>query len=72
MKNNKIPNANEFMEDYMPRGIDYVYPVIAEGVIEFAKFHVDKIKQLQKTKYILGETGYLTESDWKEIMKEIK
>jgi hypothetical protein len=42
MEENKIPTASEFMEDYLPRGINYVYPDLAEGAVEFAKLHVKR------------------------------
>ena len=43
-----------------------------DSAIEFAKLHVEAIKSLQKVKYNCGETGYIKEEEWKEIIKNIK
>jgi hypothetical protein len=41
-------------------------------MIEFAKLHVEKIKNLQECKYYAGETGYITKEEWNEILINIK
>ena len=40
-------------------------------MVEFAKYHVDKVKNLQECKYLAGETGYITKTEWEEILNNI-
>jgi hypothetical protein len=45
---------------------------VEECMIEFAKLHVEKIKELQMAKYFAGETGYIKKEEWEEILNNIK
>jgi len=42
------------------------------ALIEFAKLHVQYIKELQHAKWIAGETGYIKTDEWEDIIKNIK
>lgn len=69
---NKIPTAEEFLKrENLPTDIlsgdDINY-----AMIEFAKLHVEKILELQHTKYYAGETGYIKKEEWKELLTNIK
>lgn len=46
--------------------------ILRKHLIEFAKFHVLKIKHLQQNKYYSGETGYIKSEEWKDIINNIK
>ena len=39
---------------------------------EFAKLHVKEIQKLQKSKYYAGESGYIKEEEFIEILNDIK
>ena len=41
-------------------------------MIEFAKLHVKEIQKLQKSKYYAGESGYIKEEEFIEILNDIK
>ena len=43
-----------------------------EAMIEFAKLHVKEIQKLQKSKYYAGESGYIKEEEFIEILNDIK
>ena len=45
---------------------------IKRAMIEFAKLHVEKIKDLQQSKYYAGETGYIKKEEWEELLTNIK
>ena len=45
---------------------------VHKAMIEFAKLHVEKIQKLQKSKYYAGETGYIKEEEFIEILNDIK
>ena len=45
---------------------------IKNAMIEFAKLHVKKIQKLQKSKYYAGESGYIKEEEFIEILNDIK
>jgi hypothetical protein len=45
---------------------------VSEMMIEFAKLHAEKIKELQMAKYFAGETGYIKKEEWEEILNNIK
>ena len=56
-----VPTAEEFLEYRTPRGIDNVYPVYWEAMIEFAKLHVEAAlkeasekSKVRKDTYIMG------------------
>ena len=36
--------------------------------IEFAKMHIEKIMNLQQSKYYAGETGYITKEEWQDLL----
>lgn len=54
------------------RGNETEDELIERSHIEFAKFHVLKIKHLQQNKYYSGETGYIKSEEWKDIINNIK
>ena len=69
----KIPTAEKFLS----KNIDYVLgndckEDVKNAMIEFAKLHVEKIKELQMAKYFAGETGYIKKEEWEEILNNIK
>jgi hypothetical protein len=69
---NNIPTAEEFLKrENLPTDIlsgdDVNY-----AMIEFAKLHVEKIKDLQQSKYYAGETGYIKKKEWEELLTNIK
>jgi len=73
MKNN-IPTAEEFLllmkdEDFtlFKSGLK-----VSKMMIEFAKLHIEKIKDLQQSKYYAGETGYIKKEEWEELLTNIK
>ena len=37
-------------------------------MIEFAKMHIEKIMNLQQSKYYAGETGYITKEEWQDLL----
>ena len=41
---------------------------IKKMMIEFAKMHIEKIMNLQQSKYYAGETGYITKKEWKDLL----
>lgn len=41
---------------------------IKKMMIEFAKMHIEKVMNLQQSKYYAGETGYITKEEWKELL----
>lgn len=45
---------------------------IKNAMIEFAKLHVKEIQKLQKSKYYAGESGYIKEEEFIEILNDIK
>lgn len=56
---------------------DSEYPTVSkydalEAMIEFAKLHVKEIQKLQKSKYYAGESGYIKEEEFIEILNDIK
>ena len=56
---------------------DPEYPTVSkydalEAMIEFAKLHVEEIQKLQKSKYYAGESGYIKEEEFIEILNDIK
>ena len=71
MKNN-IPTAEEILMDYGIRNPNDGTVIGAEAMIEFAKLHVEKIKDLQQSKYYAGETGYIKKEEWEELLTNIK
>ena len=49
-------------------GTEQNYP---EMMIEFAKLYVKEIQKLQKSKYYAGESGYIKEEEFIEILNDI-
>lgn len=45
---------------------------IKELLCEFAKLHIEALKHLQQCKYYAGETGYIAEAEWENIINDIK
>jgi uncharacterized protein YlxW (UPF0749 family) len=41
---------------------------IKKMMIEFAKMHIEKIMNLQQSKYYAGETGYITKKEWQDLL----
>ena len=41
---------------------------IKKMMIEFAKMHIEKIMNLQQSKYYTGETGYITKKEWQDLL----
>lgn len=39
-----------------------------KAMIEFAKMHIEKIMNLQQSKYYAGETGYITKEEWQDLL----
>jgi len=64
---NNLPTAEEFLFDNFEGGA--INPQI---LIQFAKLHVEKIKDLQQSKYYAGETGYIKKEEWEELLTNIK
>lgn len=66
----KIPTAEEFGTNKLPRGIDYWHKEFNEMMIEFAKFHVqealkkasEEAKIIQKVKKNVHELSMM--DDW--------
>jgi len=73
MKNN-IPTAEEFL--LLMKDEDFTLSKsglkVSKMMIEFAKLHVEKIKDLQQSKYYAGETGYIKKEEWEELLTNIK
>jgi len=73
MKSN-IPTAEEFL--LLMKDEDFTLSKsglkVSKMMIEFAKLHVEKIKDLQQSKYYAGETGYIKKEEWKELLTNIK
>lgn len=67
----KIPTAEVFLHH---DGFDMIFDgdKITEKMIEFAKLHVDNIRAIQQSKYFAGETGYITNEEWINILENIK
>lgn len=42
------------------------------GMIEGGKFCTQQLKELQELKYYAGETGYMTDTEWKNFIDNIK
>ena len=74
MENKMIPTAEEFLlqQDCLRNVEDYFDDVQPIDLIEFAKLHVQAIKHLQQCKYYAGETGYIVEEEWENIINNIK
>jgi len=77
METKVIPTAEEILDKYVSidkegnkRRIFNDEPIPA--MIEFAKLHANKIRDLQKAKYAVGETGYIKNEEWEELLNEIK
>jgi hypothetical protein len=70
----KIPTAEEFLiiKDDKDFRLSMSGLNVSEMMIEFAKLHVEKIKELQMAKYFAGETGYIKKEEWEEILNNIK
>jgi hypothetical protein len=70
---NNIPTASEFMTDeYQIKHYGTILLKPGQAAIEFAKLHVEKIKDLQQSKYYAGETGYIKKEEWEELLTNIK
>jgi hypothetical protein len=71
---NKIPTAEEFL--LLMKDEDFTLSKsglkVSKMMIEFAKLHVEKIKDLQQSKYYSGETGYIKKEEWEELLTNIK
>ena len=72
-----IPTAEEFFDSPnigVSNTTEYMYcqKDVAKKAIEFVKLHVEKIKNLQESKYYAGETGYILKEEWNEILTNIK
>lgn len=71
MKN--IPTAEEFLKQFELGNTGKIdIEDSKEAIIEFAKLHVQAIKHLQQCKYYAGETGYIVEAEWENIINNIK
>jgi hypothetical protein len=70
----QIPTAEEFLiiKDDKDFRLSMSGLNVSEMMIEFAKLHVEKIKELQMAKYFAGETGYIKKEEWEEILNNIK
>ena len=68
---NNIPTAEEFIEQTYS-SIPYELDQITELMQEFAKLHVEKVRDLQQAKYYAGETGYIKKDEWEELLTNIK
>ena len=51
---------------------DTVKAAFKSGMIEGGKFCAQQLKDLQELKYYAGETGYITNTEWKEFIDNIK
>jgi len=73
MKNN-IPTAEEFLLLMKDEDFTLFKSVlkVSKMMIEFAKLHIEKIKELQQSKYYAGETGYIKKEEWEELLTNIK
>jgi hypothetical protein len=84
---NNIPTAEETRLKYIPNGCvnikgkglgdgkpqkKYEDNLLDQMLLEFAKLHVEKIKDLQQSKYYAGETGYIKKEEWEELLTNIK
>jgi hypothetical protein len=79
---NNIPTAEEFLKDKLSEIheeeifedlLQKMFKIdVTEAMIEFAKLHVEKIKDLQQSKYYAGETGYIKKEEWEELLTNIK
>jgi len=73
MKNN-IPTAEEFL--LLMKDENFTLSKsglkVSKMMIEFAKLHIEKIKDLQQSKYYAGETGYIKKEEWEELLTNIK
>jgi hypothetical protein len=70
----QIPTAEEFLiiKDDKDFRLSMSGLNVSEMMIEFAKLHAEKIKELQMAKYFAGETGYIKKEEWEEILNNIK
>jgi len=71
IKAGNLPTAEEFLIDKGYSGFAK-HTLVKKWMIEFAKLHVEKIKELQMAKYFAGETGYIKKEEWEEILNDIK
>lgn len=62
----KIPTAEEFLEDNLSNPTKGWSE--KKRLIEFAKLHIEKIMNLQQSKYYAGETGYITKEEWQDLL----
>ena len=68
---NKLPTAEEFLTNKYEFDLNSFQDNV-EHLKEFAKLHVEKIKDLQQSKYYAGETGYIKKEEWEELLTNIK
>jgi hypothetical protein len=77
MKNN-IATAEEILNEKVYITQDDIKDVhdsvstVIDAMIQFAKLHVEKIRDLQQAKYYAGETGYIKKDEWEELLTNIK
>jgi hypothetical protein len=55
-------------EETMDGSINEYEQDIKKMMIEFAKIHIEKIMNLQQSKYYAGETGYITKEEWQDLL----
>ena len=61
--------AVEFLKDYELGNTGKIdIDDAKEALIEFAKMHIEKIMNLQQSKYYAGETGYITKEEWQDLL----
>ena len=61
--------AEKFLKDYELGNTGKIDIEDAkEALIEFAKLHIEKIMNLQQSKYYAGETGYITKEEWQDLL----
>ena len=57
-----------YESDYFNRLLEQAKEMEKEQKIEFAKMHIEKIMNLQQSKYYAGETGYITKKEWQDLL----
>jgi hypothetical protein len=66
-----IPTAEETVNKWALGDGDLLHVAAIIALKEFAIIHVKRVHEIQRLKYMAGETGYITNEDLKLIISEI-
>ena len=67
-----IPTAEETVNKWALDDGDLLHDAAIVALKEFAALHINRVAEIQRLKFMAGESGYITKEEFKSIIDSIK